>query len=261
MQLRSSGSLVEGSAVAVANVRWLCAAGVLRLLSRVGLGSAEALAAATSVAADLRLALPIGGGSRKAISPIWCWCAATSRRICRGATTSPRSGRTAIWWRRAGGPAAAGQQAEAVPAPAETLDGLEARFGGWDVTSDQMKRWFLRCQPGRPEWCPAGDRGDRSGTRLTLGGSDLVFRERPMQPVAYSGGQVIRFWTRGDGGAALGDAGSRPRSGRAAAHCDIRRAQGVAPGGDPVGGLPNDHAGDHYGAGVRGGGADRCRTG
>ena len=41
------------------------------------------------------------------------------------------------------GSAGAGPQAEIAPAPAETLvadfeDGLEARFGEWDVTTDQM---------------------------------------------------------------------------------------------------------------------------
>ena len=44
---------------------------------------------------------------------------------------------------RAGGSAGVAPQAEAAPAPAETLvadfeDGLEARFGAWDVTTDQL---------------------------------------------------------------------------------------------------------------------------
>ena len=37
-------------------------------------------------------------GSPKAISPTWCWCAATSRKTCRAATTSSRSGRMGTWW-------------------------------------------------------------------------------------------------------------------------------------------------------------------
>ena len=44
---------------------------------------------------------------------------------------------------RGGGSAGAEPQAEATPAPAETLvadleDGLEATFGSWEVTTDQM---------------------------------------------------------------------------------------------------------------------------
>ena len=77
-----------------------------------------------------------------------------------------------------------------------------------------------------------------------------------MQPVDFSGRELIRLWTRGMGDkySAMLVAGPDPR---AAAPCGVRCARGVDPGGDPAGGLPNGRAGDHCRAGVCGRGATR----
>ena len=116
---RFAGGLAEGGEVAMENVRRLRAAGVrlvagtdapnpgtaagismhgeLRLLSRAGLGSAEALAAATSVAADAFGVADRGRIAEGHLADL-CWCAATSRKTCRAATISSRSGRMGTWW-------------------------------------------------------------------------------------------------------------------------------------------------------------------
>ena len=78
--------------------------------------------------------------------------------------------------------------------------------------------------------------------------------EQPMQPVDFSGREVIRFRTRGDGREYSVMLISRAEPGRAAAHRDVCRARGVDPGGDPAGGLPDGHAGSHCGVDVCGGG-------
>ena len=75
---------------------------------------------------------------------------------------------------RAGGSAGAGPQAEIAPAPAETLvanfeDGFEARFGEWDVTTDQMTGGSSSATGGRAGRRAGGHRRDRPGTRLPLG--------------------------------------------------------------------------------------------
>ena len=114
--------------------------GELRLLARAGLGSAEE--AATSVAAD---AFSVADRGRIAASHL------ADLVLVRGDLEEDlsRSHDIAAIWKdgflveRAGGTAGAGPQAEAAPAPAATLvadfeDGLEARFGEWDVTTDQM---------------------------------------------------------------------------------------------------------------------------
>ena len=161
---RFSGGLAEGGEVVMENVRGLRAAGVrlvagtdapnpgtgagismhgeLRLLSRAGLGSAEALAAATSVAAD---AFGVADQGRIAEGHL------ADLVLVRGdleEDVSRSHDIVAIWKdgylvERAGGSAGAAPQAGVAPAPAETLvadfeDGLEARFGAWDVTTDQL---------------------------------------------------------------------------------------------------------------------------
>ena len=116
--------------------------GELRLLARAGMGSAEALAAATSVAAD---AFGVADRGRIAEGHL------ADLVLVRGdleEDVSRSHDIVAIWKdgylvEREGGFAGAGPQTEVAPAPAETLvadfeDGLEATFGSWDVTTDQM---------------------------------------------------------------------------------------------------------------------------
>ena len=161
---RFTGGLAEGGEVAMENVRRLRAAGVrlvagtdapnpgtgagismhgeLRLLARAGMGSAEALAAATSVAAD---AFGVAERGRIAEGHL------ADLVLVRGDLEEDvsRSHDIAAIWKdgylvdRAVGSGGAAAQAEIAPAPAETLvadfeDGFEASFGAWDVTTDQL---------------------------------------------------------------------------------------------------------------------------
>jgi adenine deaminase len=116
--------------------------GELRLLARAGMGSAEALAAATSVAAD---AFGVAERGRIAEGHL------ADLVLVRGdleEDVSRSHDIVAIWKDgylvdRAVGSAGAGPQGQIASAPAETLvadfeDGLEASFGAWDVTTDQM---------------------------------------------------------------------------------------------------------------------------
>ena len=113
--------------------------GELRLLSRAGLGSGEALAAATSGAADASGVADCGRIAEGYLADLM---------LVRGDLEEDlsRSHNIVASWKdgylvdRGGGSAGTERQAEAVPAPAGTLivvfeDGLEARFGGWDVTT------------------------------------------------------------------------------------------------------------------------------
>ncbi|MXW11222.1 MAG: amidohydrolase family protein, partial [Gammaproteobacteria bacterium] len=161
---RFPGGLGEGGDVAMENVRRLRAAGVrliagtdapnpgtgagismhgeLRLLARAGMGSAEALAAATSVAAD---AFGVAERGRIAEGHL------ADLVLVRGDLEEDvsRSHDIVGIWKdgyvvdRAAASAGAGPQAEIARAPAETLvadfeDGFEASFGAWDVTTDQL---------------------------------------------------------------------------------------------------------------------------
>ena len=192
---RFPGGLAEGGDVAMENVRRLRAAGVrliagtdapnpgtgagismhgeLRLLARAGMGSAEALAAATSVAAD---AFGVAERGRIAEGHL------ADLVLVRGDLEEDvsRSHDIVGIWKdgylvdRAVGSAGAGSQAEIARAPAETLvadfeEGFEATFGAWDVTTDQTDRWLLHRRRGRARWRDGGHRRDRSGSRLSHG--------------------------------------------------------------------------------------------
>ena len=82
---------------------------------------------------------------------------------------------------RAGGFAGAGPQAEAVPAPAETLvadfeDGFEASFGEWGVTTDQMTGGSSSANVAVRDGALVVTGEIAPGTRLPLGGRDLDAR-------------------------------------------------------------------------------------
>ncbi len=223
---RFAGGLAEGGEVAMENVRRLRAAGVrlvagtdapnpgtgagismhgeLRLLSRGGLGSAEALAAATSVAAD---AFGVADRGRIAEGHL------ADLVLVRGdleEDVSRSHDIVAIWKdgylvERAGGSAGAGTQAEAVPAPAETLvadfeDGLEATFGSWEVTTDQMSGGSSSATVTVRDGALVVT--GEIAPRLAFPWAGVIWMpgEQFMQPVDFSGREVIRFRTRGDGG-------------------------------------------------------------
>ena len=224
---RFSGGLAEGGEVVMDNVRRLRAAGVrlvagtdtpnpgtgagismhgeLRLLSRAGLGSAEALAAATSVAAD---AFGVADRGRIAEGHL------ADLVLVRGdleEDVSRSHGIVAIWKdgylveRGVGSaPAVGAPQAEVAPAPAETLvadfeNGLDATFGSWDMTTDQMSGGSSSASMAVWDGALVVTRRDRPRVRLPLGGRDLDAGAQPMQPVDFSGREVIGFRTRGDG--------------------------------------------------------------
>ena len=223
---RFSGGLAEGGEVAMENVRRLRAAGVrlvagtdapnpgtaagismhgeLRLLSRAGMGSAEALAAATSVAAD---AFGVADRGRIAEGHL------ADLVLVRGDLEEDLSRShdiVAIWKdgylvERAGGSAGVGPQAEAAPAPAETLvadfeDGLEARFGAWDVTTDQLSGGSSRASTTVRDGALVVTGEIAPGLAFPWAGVIWMPGEQFMQPVDFSGREVIRFRTRGGGG-------------------------------------------------------------
>ncbi len=222
---RFPGGLAEGGNVAMENVRRLRAAGVrlvagtdssnpgtgagismhgeLRLLARAGMGSAEALAAATSVAADA-----FGVAERGRIAEGYL----ADLVLVRGdleEDVSRSHDIVAIWKdgylvERVVGSAGGEPQAETAPAPAETLvagfeDGFEASFGAWDVTTDQMTGGSSSVNVGVRDGALVVTGEIAPGLAFPWAGVIWMPGAQPMQPVDFSGREVIRFRTRGDG--------------------------------------------------------------
>ena len=222
---RFPGGLAEGGNVAMENVRRLRAAGVrlvagtdssnpgtgagismhgeLRLLARAGMGSAEALAAATSVAAD---AFGVAERGRIAEGHL------ADLVLVRGdleEDVSRSHDIVAIWKdgylvERVVGSAGVEPQAEITPAPAETLvagfeDGFEASFGAWDVTTDQMTGGSSSVNVGVRDGALVVTGEIAPGLPFPWAGVIWMPGAQPMQPVDFSGREVIRFRTRGDG--------------------------------------------------------------
>ena len=222
---RFPGGLAEGGEVAMENVRRLRAAGVrliagtdapnpgtgagismhgeLRLLARAGMGSAEALAAATSVAAD---AFGVAERGRIAEGHL------ADLVLVRGdleEDVSRSQDIVAIWKDgylvdRAVASAGAGPQAEIALAPAETLvadfeDGLEASFGAWDVTTDQLTGGSSSADVAVRDGALVVTGEIAPGVPFPWAGVIWMPGAQPMQPVDFSGREAIRFRTRGDG--------------------------------------------------------------
>ena len=224
---RLPGMLPEYGAVALENVRRLHAAGVplvagtdapnpgtgagismhgeLRLLARAGMGSAEVLAAAASVAADMFGVSDRGRIAEGQLADLLLVRGDLEQDLSRSSDI------VAIW--KDGylvqpeldvGPGSPVSQAEAKPAPADTLvadfeAGLDATFGTWGVTTDQMAGGSSSASPTV-----------RDGTLVVTGeivpeyafpwaGVMWMPGEPPMQPVDFAGRQAIRFQVRGDG--------------------------------------------------------------
>ena len=222
---RFPGGLAEGGDVAMENVRRLRAAGVrlvagtdapnpgtgagismhgeLRLLARAGMGSAEALAAATSVAAD---AFGVAERGRIAEGHL------ADLVLVRGDLEEDvsRSHDIVGIWKdgylvdRAVGSAGAGSQAEIARAPAETLvadfeEGFEATFGAWDVTTDQLAGGSSSADVAVRDGALVVTGEIAPGVAFPWAGVIWMPGAQPMQPVDFSGREAIRFRTRGDG--------------------------------------------------------------
>ncbi|MYC52026.1 MAG: amidohydrolase family protein [Gammaproteobacteria bacterium] len=222
---RFPGGLGEGGDVAMENVRRLRAAGVrliagtdapnpgtgagismhgeLRLLARAGMGSAEALAAATSVAAD---AFGVAERGRIAEGHL------ADLVLVRGDLEEDvsRSHDIVGIWKdgyvvdRAAASAGAGPQAEIARAPAETLvadfeDGFEASFGAWDVTTDQLTGGSSTASVAVRDGALVVTGEIAPGVPFPWAGVIWMPGAQPMQPVDFSGREAIRFRTRGDG--------------------------------------------------------------
>ena len=154
---RRSAGFAEGGDVAMENVRRLRAAGVrlvagtdapnpgtgtgismhgeLRLLARAGMGSAEALAAATSVAADAFGVVDRGRIKEGYLADLVLVRGDLEEDLSRSHDI------VAIWKDGFLVERGLAPQAEAAPAPAETLvadfeNGPEASFGEWVATTD-----------------------------------------------------------------------------------------------------------------------------
>ena len=165
------------------------------------MGSADALAAATSVAAD---AFGVADRGRFAEGHL--------ADLVRGDLEEDVSCSydvVAIWKdgylvERAVGFAGAGAQAEAASAPAETLvadfeDGFEASFGEWDVTTDQLTGGSSSANVAVRDGALAVTGEIAPGLAFPWAGVIWMPGEQPMQPIDFSGREVIRFRTRGDG--------------------------------------------------------------
>lgn len=222
---RFPGGLAEGGDVAMENVRRLRAAGVrlvagtdapnpgtgvgismhgeLRLLARAGMGSAEALAAATSVAAD---AFGVAERGRIAEGHL------ADLVLVRGNLEEDVSSShdiVGIWKDgylvdRAVASAGTGPLAEIPRAPAETLvadfeDGFEASFGAWDVTTDQLTGGSSTADVAVRDGALAVAGEIAAGVPFPWAGVIWMPGAQPMQPVDFSGREAIRFRTRGDG--------------------------------------------------------------
>ena len=221
---RFPGGLAEGGDVAMENVRRLRAAGVrlvagtdapnpgtgagismhgeLRLLARAGMGSAEALAAATSVAAD---AFGVAERGRIAEGHL------ADLVLVRGDLEEDVSSShdiVGIWKdgylvdRVAG--SGAGPQPEIARAPAETLVadfevGFEATFGAWDVTTDQLTGGSSTANVAVRDGALVVTGEIAPGLPFPWAGVIWMPGAQPMQPVDFSGREAIRFRTRGDG--------------------------------------------------------------
>ena len=79
-------------------------------------------------------------------------------------------------------------------------DGLGARFGGWDVTTDQMSGGSSSASLAVQNGALVVTGEIAPGTAFPWAGVIWMPGEQFMQPVNFSGREVIRFRTRGDGG-------------------------------------------------------------
>ena len=222
---RFSRGLAEGGDVALENVRRLRAAGVrlvagtdspnpgtgtgismhgeLRLLARAGMGSAEALAAATSVAADAFGVADRGRIVEGHLADLVLVSGDLEEDVSRSHDI------VAIWKdgylvEREGDFAGAGPQTEVAPAPAETLvadfeDGLEATFGSWDVTTDQMAGGSSSASMAVRDGALVVTGEIAPGVAFPWAGVIWMPGEQFMQLVDFSGREVLSFRTRGDG--------------------------------------------------------------
>ena len=181
---RFPGGFGEGAAVAMENVRRLRAAGV-RLVAGT---DAPNPGTAAGHLADLVL---VGGDLEADVSrshdivAIW----KDGYLVDRGLGSAP---------------AVAAPQAEVASAPAETFiadyeNGLEAAFGTWDVTTDQMAGGASTASMAVRDGALVVTGEIVPGLAFHWAGVIWIPGAQPMQPVDFTGREVIHFRTRGDG--------------------------------------------------------------
>ncbi|MXX79230.1 MAG: amidohydrolase family protein [Gemmatimonadales bacterium] len=213
-----------GAGVALENVRRLHAAGVrivagtdapnpgtatglsmhgeLRLLARAGLESHEALAAATSVAADAFAVPERGRIAEGTIADLLLVRGDVEEDLARTADI------VTIW--KDGYPvvretAAMAMSPEMPPAPEGPVvvdfeDGLDSGFGfGWQVTTDAMNGGASTADLAVEEGALVVRGETRTGFAFPWAGAIWFLGDQPMQAVDFSGRSVLRFRTRGDG--------------------------------------------------------------
>ncbi|MYC87845.1 MAG: amidohydrolase family protein, partial [Gemmatimonadales bacterium] len=213
-----------GAGVALENVRRLHAAGVrivagtdapnpgtatglsmhgeLRLLARAGLESHEALAAATSVAADAFAVPERGRIAEGTIADLLLVRGDVEEDLARTADI------VTIW--KDGYPvvretAAMAMSPEMPPAPEGPVvvdfeDGLDSGFGfGWQVTTDAMNGGDSTADLAVEEGVLVVHGETRAGFAFPWAGAIWFLGDQPMQAVDFSGRSVLRFRTRGDG--------------------------------------------------------------
>ncbi|MCY3599772.1 MAG: CIA30 family protein [Gemmatimonadetes bacterium] len=212
------------SEVALENVRRLHAAGVrivagtdapnpgtatglsmhgeLRLLARAGLESHEALAAATSVAADAFAVPERGRIAEGTIADLLLVRGDVEEDLARTADI------VTIW--KDGYPvlretAATASSPEIPPAPEGPVvvdfeDGLDSGFGfGWQVTTDAMNGGASTADLAVEDGALVVRGETRAGFAFPWAGAIWFTGDQPMQAVDFSGRSVLRFRTRGDG--------------------------------------------------------------
>ena len=82
---------------------------------------------------------------------------------------------------------------------ADFEDGFEARFGEWDVTTDQMTGGFSSANVAVRDGALVVTGEIAPGLAFPGAGVIWMPGAQPMQPVDFSGREVIRFRTHGDG--------------------------------------------------------------
>ena len=88
----------------------------------------------------------------------------------------------------------------AVLSPKAPLGRVEAAFGAWDVTTDQMAGGSSSASMAVRDGALVVTGEIAAGVAFPWAGVIWMPGAQPMQPVDFSGREVIRFRTRGDGG-------------------------------------------------------------
>ena len=172
--------------------------GELRLLQRSGLSAAAALAAATGKAADAFAIEDRGRLERGRIADLLLVAGDLQEDLSLSATIA------GVW--KDGFPVEAAWAARFPRAPDLTLisdftDGIEASIGlGWQVTADSLRGGSSHAELSARDGALHVEGAIVPGFVFRWAGALWSPGEERLQPVDFTGRQVVRFRVRGDGG-------------------------------------------------------------